>query len=189
MTRPTIVVPTTTVISRLIKPPQTHDGSKEKLLMNLPCQSTVCTVTANLTTNQGPKAERSIGSNVTTRRTWHINCCGPCLCRHQNGLDQSITNAAPTDHVQQTSLASIKTSSLDETAMPLSVCAVCEDLTTHHGNKVEECRKSWSEGPTGVSSVALGGAIRVPLPLGLRHIDALRPTIARRHVHDGGRCT
>ena len=38
---------------------------------------------------------------------------------------------------------------------------VCEDLTTHHGHKVEECRKSWFERQFLI--VALGTEIRVPL--------------------------
>ena len=38
---------------------------------------------------------------------------------------------------------------------------VCGDLTTHHGHKVEECRKSWFERQFFI--VALGTEIRVPL--------------------------
>jgi len=38
---------------------------------------------------------------------------------------------------------------------------VCADLTTHHGHKVEECRKSWFERQFLI--VALGTEIRVPL--------------------------
>jgi hypothetical protein len=56
----------------------------------------------------------------------------------KNGRGQLTSNAAPRDHVHQASPASIKLSSLDESAMLPS---------THHGRKVEECQKSGSEQP------------------------------------------
>jgi hypothetical protein len=112
-----MVIPSATVSSRLINPHRCYDRSKEKLLMNSSCY---CLHNCGELDNKPrfKKVNRFVGIDVTIRRTWYI-LYGPCV-GIKNGHDQLVTNdAAPIDHIQQTSLTSIETSSLDESTMLL----------------------------------------------------------------------
>jgi hypothetical protein len=88
------------------------------------CHARVCVIADNLTTNQGSKAKRSAGGNVMTCRTRCI-FCRPC--RHQK---MAMANRPPPmhpparDHVQQTSLASIDLSALDQSTTHPSMQSV-----------------------------------------------------------------
>jgi hypothetical protein len=106
------------------------------------CHAPVCTIADDLTTNQGPKAKRHVGGDVTR--------CAE-LGASSAGLVGVKKRPWPIDHQcvpQRPHPAEI--GHTDRTVSSRSIChapmhAACGDLTTHHGHKVEECRKSWSE--------------------------------------------
>jgi hypothetical protein len=66
-TRLTMVVPTATVSSRPIKPPQTPWRIKSKAPDELICYETACAIMSNSTSKPRSESKRSVGDDVTTR--------------------------------------------------------------------------------------------------------------------------